>query len=755
MESPPQQQTLARLVEEARRDGVPDAYRGQRRWTRYRLGKPLEIAADLSLAGGSWQVITHNLSGGGLGFWSRCAFSVNQRLYLRELPTDGYAPWVEARVTYNTLGLHGYLVGVCFETPIEPENSFDFRQTPSDPTADDPPASVRSQSRPHLASSSGLCAAALTAAALASFNMLETVLPFRATAAWVPVALLLLLSSLTGVITWALLRGDARLLRDLKIAIEHLISGMPCKAALRTPATHEIEELRQAVLNIALRLKRQLDFDRERHKALEGMNRLKTNVLSMVSHDLRTPLTSIQMYAHMLTEGMNGLAEADRQEFGTIISEESLRLSRLLDDLLQVQRLEEGKIELNMGTVDLAAIVTAVFKIYKPMADSRQVSLIVEGGENLPPIVADPDKLNQAIGNFVSNALKYTPAGGTIILRTRSSGEEVQVCVSDTGCGIPRHQWDMVFDRFTQLSPPLGEHNRGSGLGLYIVRMIAEAHDGRVWVDSVVDQGSQFVLALPLQHSSRDAIALGSSESPRGHILVCDADPELASGISHLLRRNKFQVTIAHSAQRALELLRDDHPDVFLTDVALPDMPTTEFLAELRSNEFCESALVVHSLDVDHRELRAAGVDVLVRRPASREELLQAIHITMLRRQQKRGIVLLVNTWGMDYDNLSQQLAADNYIPLVAQNVMTAASMLISYPVDFVLVKTGVDNQLSHELREFAADAASRARVGVLVNPQDLTTRVAPAQEGYVYLPYTRGQEAATVAALDSVCVGT
>jgi len=225
------------------------------------------------------------------------------------------------------------------------------------------------------------------------------------------------------------------------------------------------------------------------------------DLVANVSHDLKTPLTSIQGFSQALLDGTAGDEEA-RRRAATIIHEEAGRMRRLVDQLLDLAQLEAGQVALKREPVEMDGLLRACASRFAPQAQEAGVALQVEVEPDLPPILGDADRLEQVFGNLVDNALKHSglPAGeGRVVLRA-GRGEGVVLCsVTDNGRGIPAEELPRVFERFYRLDKSRVQGETGAGLGLAIGRQIVQAHGGRIEVESVEGLGTRFVVELPVQ----------------------------------------------------------------------------------------------------------------------------------------------------------------------------------------------------------------------------------------------------------------
>jgi two-component system sensor histidine kinase/response regulator len=228
------------------------------------------------------------------------------------------------------------------------------------------------------------------------------------------------------------------------------------------------------------------------------LDRLKDDFVATVSHELRTPLTSMMGFLEMIREGEAGELNEEQKRFLAIVYRSSERLQRLVGDLLFVARLDANGLQLQFSEARLDDIVRDAVESSGALARSREVSLVVEL-DSVPPVSGDKERLSQLVGNLVSNALKFTPAGGSVVIRTLVDGGRAVVEIADTGIGIPLGEQSGLFQRFFRASTATEQAIPGTGLGLVISRAIAEAHGGTIGVTSMPGQGTTFRVELPLE----------------------------------------------------------------------------------------------------------------------------------------------------------------------------------------------------------------------------------------------------------------
>lgn len=230
---------------------------------------------------------------------------------------------------------------------------------------------------------------------------------------------------------------------------------------------------------------------------LKRLDTMRSDFIATISHEFKTPLTSIVFGADLLSDGSLGALNPAQGEVVTTLKEDGERLSRLVSDLLLLSRIESPNLIYQFVPCDLAGIIRSALPQFLPLAEQGGVSLAAQPEADLPLVLADPDKIKWVLNNLLSNAVKYTDPGGRILVRARLTGASVTCEVSDTGEGIPPAFLERIFDKYVQVSS-YDLELRGSGLGLAVAKSIILAHNGRIWCESELHQGSSFYFTLPL-----------------------------------------------------------------------------------------------------------------------------------------------------------------------------------------------------------------------------------------------------------------
>lgn len=415
----------------------------------------------------------------------------------------------------------------------------------------------------------------------------------------------------------------------------------------------------------------------ERTAQLQEANRAKTDFLANMSHELRTPLNAIIGFSELLKDGVLGELQAKQQEFVGDIFSAGTHLLSLINDILDLSKVEAGMQELELGTVELAPLLQASTMIVREKAAAHRIRLETRLDQTLGSLLADERKVKQIVYNLLSNAIKFTPEGGTVTLWARRcarpevgfdeampsrllplpAGEDrefVEIAIEDSGLGILEKDLPRLYQPFMQLDSAISRSHAGTGLGLSLVRSLAELHGGTVGVASLPGTGSRFCVWLPyreaveLSSRTRSGIqdpadtglrvpessaepALPAMTNEDAHVrpplaLVIEDDDQVADLIAAQLHQEGFQVMRSATGEEALVRAAKRRPQLITLDIFLPAMDGWEFLRCLKADQrLADTPVVIISVATGLQRGLALGARRVLQKPFLKEELVAAL----------------------------------------------------------------------------------------------------------------------------------
>jgi PAS domain S-box-containing protein len=371
--------------------------------------------------------------------------------------------------------------------------------------------------------------------------------------------------------------------------------------------------------------------------AADSGNQLKDDFLAVLSHELRSPLAAILMWIRVLQQGEQ---QSDSTMRGLGVMERGARaLERIIEDLLHVSRISAGKLTLAPVSMDLRTVATAAIESVEGDAQLKGVTIgrPAPGGPLM--IEGDPVRLQQAVGNLLSNAIKFTPAGGEVKLELGAEDGFVSLVVTDTGRGMSASFLPYAFDRFRQQDSSSTRTDHGLGLGLFIVRHVAELHGGQASAESPgLDQGSRFTIRLPMSAAAgavvderSEAYGLPNPSLEGLRVLLVDDEPDTRDALRMVLEQNGLLVETAGSAAEAIARLDERIPDLLLSDIAMPGEDGLSLIRRVRTRapdrggHVPAAALTAYAGAEDRRQALLAGFQHHVAKPVDPTRLLGII----------------------------------------------------------------------------------------------------------------------------------
>jgi len=439
-------------------------------------------------------------------------------------------------------------------------------------------------------------------------------------------------------------------LAGVPLLVDKRLLGVLC-IGMRSAHTSSDDDLRFMSLvgdRIALAIERVRLYngEREARAQAEEANRLKDQFLATVSHELRTPLNAILGWARMLTSGR--IDETTAKHAVEVIERNARSQAQLIDDLLDVSRIISGKLRLNICPVEPLNIVELALDAVRPAAEAKEIKLQTNFDPETGTVPGDPDRLQQIIWNLLSNAIKFTPNGGTVVVEVIREASYIQFTVTDSGQGITTEFLPFVFERFRQADSTVARMHGGLGLGLAIVRHLAELHGGTVWADSQgTDLGATFSVRLPIQmgrsghartehetgpFTERENLRFECPAALKGlRVLIVDDASDSLELVKTVLHECGAETVTANSAAQGLESVTANPPDVLISDIEMPDEDGYSLIRKIRSlpsteaQEILAIAVTAHANKADRARALAAGFQLHIRKPVDPSELVEAI----------------------------------------------------------------------------------------------------------------------------------
>ena len=385
---------------------------------------------------------------------------------------------------------------------------------------------------------------------------------------------------------------------------------------------------KQALLEQNVELERRVEA---RTADLNAALKARDEFHAMLGHEMRNPLAPIIKASHLIRRQMPSDSPLARS--AAILSRQAEHMTRLVNDLLDVGRITQGQLRLELTECSLSEVIEQAIEQSRPLIDQRNHSLAVSLPNRAHKVKADPVRLAQVFANLLHNAAKYTPNGGSVSVATEVAGEFVTVSVRDTGSGIPPDMLDSIFDLFTQLPRSLARSDGGLGIGLTLVKRLTEMHGGTVAASSDgAGMGAEFQVVLPISMQQTMVAEHGTLEtefSEARRVLVIDDNSDANQSTAMILESAGHRVASAYDGPSGLELAKRFMPDAVLLDIGLPGMDGYEVARRLKSDATTRHIRVVALTGYGHRadveQSRIAGIDHHLLKPARLEDILQQI----------------------------------------------------------------------------------------------------------------------------------
>jgi GAF domain-containing protein/DNA-binding response OmpR family regulator/HAMP domain-containing protein/anti-sigma regulatory factor (Ser/Thr protein kinase) len=421
---------------------------------------------------------------------------------------------------------------------------------------------------------------------------------------------------------------------------------------VRTFSRDQIAILETLGSQIAISLENARAYQEQQEIAdkLREVDRLKTQFLANMSHELRTPLNSIIGFSRVILKGIDGpLTELQKTDL-TSIYQSGQHLLGLINDILDLAKIEAGKLELVFDEVDLRQLIHGISTTVLGLVKDKAVTVQQHLPEDMPLIIGDETKIRQILLNLVSNAAKFTEEGGITIIVSYDL-DQVSISVTDTGTGIPGNKLTSIFDEFTQVDASTTRKAGGTGLGLAISRKIAELHQGTITVKSQVKVGSTFTLILPIGQitSENGALHPGDAQSLSGLseakvkpiVLAIDNEQQSIDLYKRYLEK-RFEVIGLQKSKEALEMAQALQPYAILLDILMPEKDGWAVIQELKENSYTTHIpVIICSIVSDEYRAQSLGIVHYLTKPVSGSELLNALEKIDKRNKQLKRVLII------------------------------------------------------------------------------------------------------------------
>ena len=493
---------------------------------------------------------------------------------------------------------------------------------------------------------------------------------------------------------------------------------------------------------------------------LKELDLMKSEFLNTVSHELRTPLTSIKAFAEILLDNVGEDVET-QTEFLEIINKESDRLTRLINNLLDLSRIEAGRMKWDSEQLDLHEIAESALMALRGSAEKKGLIVEADLEEDLPT-VGDKDKLIQVITNLLGNAIKFTSEGGKIVVRAhRKDLLTARIEVADSGVGIAPEFHESIFEKFSQVDSSETRDIKGSGLGLPIARSIAEHHGGKLFVESEAGVGSTFIVELPL-HVEEEA-AEESQETkkpvpvdltPGQTVLVVDDEPSIRRFLRHILEAEGFLVIESRSGEDAVAIARRELPALVLLDLVLPDIDGFEVLSRLKDKVETEDIpVIILSIIEDEERCFRLGASDYLPKPINRERLVDRVSslIALGKRDERDGPyrILAVDDDDSVLKALSTILRNHGFEVEIARNGKEGLEKAQANPPDLVILDLMMPIMTGHEVLLALKQNSNTAEIPVMIltaaEPDERIRALQGGAESLMTKPFTEKELAKLV----------
>lgn len=399
----------------------------------------------------------------------------------------------------------------------------------------------------------------------------------------------------------------------------------------------ELEDTNRGVVALYAELDERADY-------LRRASELKSSFLSNMSHEFRTPLNSMLALTRMLLDRMDGELTSEQDQQVRFIQQSARELAEMVDDLLDLAKVEAGRLEIKPKTFAVADMFSALRGMLKPLLAESSLNLTFDSADEVPALFTDEQKVSQVLRNFISNAIKFTPRGEVRVAAV-VDGPDVEFSVTDTGIGISESDQRIIFEEFTQVDSAMQRRVKGTGLGLPLSRKLAELMGGLVAVSSTIGVGSTFKLRIPRSYAGAarsEENAVPEFAPDKKWILIVEDNPETAFIYSRYLTNAGFQSHAVSTIDQAKRVLTSTHPAAVILDILLRSETSWGFLRDLKSDPaYGNVPVLVMSVVDDEHKVYGSGADAFLMKPFASDRMIgEVIRLTS---ESSRPRVLMID----------------------------------------------------------------------------------------------------------------
>jgi len=444
------------------------------------------------------------------------------------------------------------------------------------------------------------------------------------------------------------------------------------------------------------------------------MSAMKDEFVSTVSHDFRIPLTSIKGYVDLILDGEAGELNDMQKEFLTIVKQNGERLITMINDFLDISRIESGKIKFEIKPEDLKSMVQDVIDTFQHLINEKEMELEIKIPDVLPKVLIDRDRVIQVLNNLVSNAVKYTPQKGKIGIDIKNERGYVVVSVFDNGAGISVKDQKKLFTKFYRVDSSLTQETGGSGLGLSICKTIIERHGGKIWVGSKAGEGSVFSFSLPV------AVKTGKPELIKQgmRILVVDDEPDISRLIQLYLEKEGYYVIKAFDGEEALKMAKRERPNLITLDIMMGKIDGFEVLKKLKEDTHTASIpVIVLSVILDEKKGYQLGAADYLPKSVNKEKLIESINRIIRKTEQpeEEKSVLIVDDDKDIVNFIEINLKKADFNVLKAHDGIEALKVIRKEIPDLVLLDIRMPKMNGYEVMEILKNDKKLRNIPIII----------------------------------------